>query len=164
MAVAIAYPIEYQTLPVGINLDNLLGLHSSSRNYQVLLITPTRQLQNKNIQTVLVSISNLKDNWDGHGAISPHVNTIDYTEALLTKLPQQFVSDLSEDQIYPNPNGTITIEWGNSRNGIVSLEIGKDRSTFFVQANGEIIYKNNNLLFHENKIPSDLLSYIKEII
>lgn len=82
----------------------------------------------------ILSFKSLQNNWDGFGALplgikcaSNAINLIDniFEDSILRK-----VTD-----IHPNPNGTITFEIENKNDEIISIEIGKETFSYFVDFN-----------------------------
>ncbi len=86
------------------------------------------QLKNK-----VIELSELDDNWDGYGALKPFSEVIENVETITHILNNDFIDRV--DDIYPNPHGTITIEWINERHEKLSLEIGKTKYSYFVLYN-----------------------------
>ncbi len=73
----------------------------------------------------------LQANWDGYGGSPIHADTALNARAALTVFQQSGVVP----DIVPNPNGTISFEWSNSR-GEAHVEIGKSRFVGLIQPNG----------------------------
>lgn len=79
----------------------------------------------------LSEICNLEPNWDGYGGSSIHSDTAANARAALHVFQQnRIVPDM-----IPNPNGTISFEWSNTR-GEAHVEIGKTRFVGLIQPNG----------------------------
>jgi hypothetical protein len=97
-------------------------------------------------------IEKLEDNWDNYGGFSPGSNIVYKTFMFLQNLPWKFKELLNEDNIFPNPNGTITIEWRNE-DQVISIEIGNPRSNYY----------HNNIDF-EIKFFRELIKYIKDFV
>ena len=70
----------------------------------------------------ILSLKSLNNNWDGYGAIPTEVKCASNAISLASKLPDSIVSNISE--IFPNPTGTITIEWENNSHERLVAEIG----------------------------------------
>ncbi|MGH1524215.1 hypothetical protein ACRAWC_09330 [Leifsonia sp. L25] len=68
------------------------------------------------------SIGALTDGWNGEGSLAPSTETLESVGRLIRQLP----SELSSPEFTPNDNGTISIEWENTR-GYVHLEVGTTR-------------------------------------
>lgn len=78
----------------------------------------------------ILSFKSLENSWDGYGALPLSIKCAKNAISLLDSFDMSILSKVSD--IHPNPNGTITFEWENKDQEIVSLEIGKDTFTYFV--------------------------------
>ncbi len=100
----------------------------------------------------LDDIRNLENNWDGYGAYHPSPLIISKTEKFISLLSHHnYLAYLDPDLIYPNPNGTITIEF-ETDTILISLEIGEKTANYFAQLNGEY-HISENISNIENQIP-----------
>jgi hypothetical protein len=78
-------------------------------------------------------LTSLKLNWDGYGAI-PVLDKIAQTaKQLIGILGFSFVERISD--IFPNAHGTLTMEWENSHQEKLSLEIGENNYSYFIKFN-----------------------------
>ncbi len=59
----------------------------------------------------------LPDGWDGYGAIKIQKPCYEWTKMVIENMPEDRVYS-----IYPNPNGTISLEWDDK-----NLEIGNTK-------------------------------------
>lgn len=73
------------------------------------------------------SIAGLRENWDGCGALQVAERTVRNAKAVLAGV----MRDSPLPDIFPNPNGTISMEWETER-GVANLEIGRSRYSFFL--------------------------------
>ncbi len=84
------------------------------------------------------------DNWDGYGGIPTEESCYKNVELFLNA-----ADNFPEADIYPNPNGTISIEWENQK-GEVYLEIGNTRFILIIsqtdEKNSEMAGTNSELL------------------
>lgn len=78
-------------------------------------------------------ISELEDNWDGYGAIAVKEKVIENVLNLVITLNGEEIDKCTD--IFPNPHGTISIEWENEKNELLSLEIGEYNYSYFVKYN-----------------------------
>jgi hypothetical protein len=80
----------------------------------------------------ITELGALGENWDGYGAIPiqgrTRRNAIAAADQILLWAP--FPSDIA-----PNPNGTISLEWGTEF-GTAQLEIGLTRCSFYMDRRG----------------------------
>ena len=81
----------------------------------------------------ILSFKSLENSWDGYGALPLGVKCASNAIRLLDSFDMSILTKVSD--VHPNPNGTITFEWENKDSEIVSLEIGKDTFTYFVDFN-----------------------------
>lgn len=98
------------------------------------------------------SFVNLSDNWDGYAAIPLYKPTAIKAKTFLLEI-QEFVQYI--DDIFPNPYGTLTIEFVNKEKDIkLSLEIGLTKYGYFTTETPHKLYDSKEGLMDE-------LDYIK---
>jgi hypothetical protein len=114
------------------------------------------------LSRVIEEIRTLEYNWDGYGAIAPLPLIINKTEVFLRTLPTYITDSLNENGIYPNPNGTITVEW-EKNNNLVSVELGLNTANYFTRINSEY-GGEEGLDSIETKVPSTLVQSIRKVI
>ena len=68
--------------------------------------------------------------WDGYGAIPLIAEISDKAKCFISMLDDLFIDQISD--IYPNPHGTLTVEWLNKSNNKLSLEIGVNNYSYFI--------------------------------
>jgi hypothetical protein len=76
------------------------------------------------------SFTELEANWDGYDGVA-------LLETISTKAKQfiALLDDIYIDKItdlYPNTHGTITIDWDNEKGEKLSLEIGENNHSYFI--------------------------------
>ena len=81
------------------------------------------------IRTIL-SFKTLVNNWDGYGAIPLELDSASNSIKIIT-LASDFMVSKIED-LYPNPNGTVSILWKNRNDETVSVEIGNNSMSYYV--------------------------------
>lgn len=93
------------------------------------------------------SLLDLKQNWDGYGAIPISHSIIECAESFIACLDSTFIDKISD--IFANPNGTITIEWENTSKEKISLEIGTNSYSYFVKFNNKapLLKDGENIVF-----------------
>ncbi len=97
------------------------------------------------LQVELRSYGRLEDNWDGYGAIPALEQCVENAILLTKQIPERYIG-MVEDY-YPNPHGTITLAWENRFDNTLSLEIGKEAISYYVeQENEDPIYVNKKTL------------------
>lgn len=96
----------------------------------------------KEILKKIFSFKMLNENWDGYGAYPLEAETAANAIELLDLIGEELFSKVND--IYPNPNGTLTFEWNNNTGEIFALEIGNNEVSYFLEMTPEeTIYKNN---------------------
>ena len=89
---------------------------------------------------------NLENNWDGYGGIPPLEAIAEKAKRFLCILNDSLINKISD--VFPNPHGTITIEWENNNNEKLSLEIGENNYSYFIE------YNHANQFFDGIDVPS----------
>ena len=84
----------------------------------------------EDIVSNILSFHTLKQDWDGYGAIPSNVKTCANSISFLVE-----VKELKDyiTEVYPNPHGTISIEWENLDNERLVVEIGEDGFSFYIK-------------------------------
>jgi hypothetical protein len=115
----------------GVNSDSIeIYAHEDS------LLTP--KISRNRFEYLLNQIeelSALEDNWDRYGAVAPLTGVTSKVSQFVPFLAADFVEKITD--IFPNPHGTVTIEWENRDKEIISLEIGLNNFSYFVKCNEE---------------------------
>lgn len=97
----------------------------------------------------ILSFKSLENSWDGYGALPLGVKCAKNTITLIDSFDALILNKLSD--MHPNPNGTITLEWENINSEIVSLEIGKETFTYYVDFNSlDTKFYNKQIFSFEN--------------
>ena len=82
------------------------------------------------IKTEILSFSKLENNWDCYGAVP--------TNSIICEKANSFIDKIGEwkdkiTDVFPNPHGTLNIEWINDKGEKASLEIGLSGYSYFVK-------------------------------
>lgn len=109
----------------------------------------------------ICSFKSLKNNWDGYGAVSLEIESAANAIYVISCL-SNFVSE-SIENIFPNPNGTISIIWNNFNDETVSLEIGNKTMSFYVETANQETEFFDKIEINETQI-SKLAKCISKII
>ncbi|MBA7518354.1 hypothetical protein ES705_10424 [subsurface metagenome] len=88
----------------------------------------------EDIVSNILSFHTLKQDWDGYGAIPSNVKTCANSISFLVEV-KEFKDYITE--VYPNPHGTISIEWENLNNERLVVEIGEDGFSFYIKCDAE---------------------------
>jgi hypothetical protein len=109
-----------------------------------------------NIKRKIHSLTLLEDNWDGYGGLPLLVSISEKTILFVPLLNSIYIDSISD--IFPNPNGTLTIDWENIKNEKLSLEIGENTYSFFVKyADKEPEFINGEDITQDIKILAEKL-------
>lgn len=82
--------------------------------------------------------ANFQDDWDGYGAVRPVSECLNHALEIIRNknIRLEHLSD-----IYPNPNGTLTLEWEQGDNEI-GLEVGSHEFSYFAHFGEHHFYNN----------------------
>ena len=115
-------------------------------------------VQRESAQDEIRSLANYMDDWDGYGAIRPLSECLNHALEIVRnkKINLDFLTD-----IYPNPNGTLSLEWEQDDNEI-GLELGKEEFSFFAHF-GELHSYNNKKRYAAEEIErlAEFVSYLR---
>jgi len=90
----------------------------------------------------ILSFKSLHESWDGFEAIPVEVKSATNAIKLMDYIGEDVFCNVTN--YYPNPNGTITFEWENKDNEVVSVEVGNETFTYFIDlAKTETQFYNN---------------------
>ena len=123
-----------------------------------LLKDGKRDVQRETAQDEVRVFANYMDNWDGYGAIRPLSECLNHALEIIRNknISLDYLSD-----IYPNPNGTLSLEWEKNDNEI-GLEVGKEEFSFFAHF-GEYHSYNNRKQYVAEEIErlAEFVSYLR---
>lgn len=120
-----------------------------SQGHDVLFIPADKY---ESLKNQIKDFVELPENWDGYGAVPVFPAIGNTADQLLAILSDTFIERISD--VFPNPHGTIAIEWENRNKEKLALEIGKENYSYFVR------YKDRNPKLHNGK---DVLSDVKKL-
>ena len=92
----------------------------------------------------IVSFVRLNHNWDGYEAVPLEVESAANAIMLTNQLSDNVLLDKLTN-LYPNPHGTISFEWENESNEILSLEVGNTSFSYYAQFNSTGIQQFDNM-------------------
>lgn len=120
-----------------------------------------KSISKKDLIKDILSFGYLKLNWDGYGAIPLEVETAANAIEFINLLPEKIYSKI--EQVYPNPNGTLSCMWSNNFNEEIAIEIGNNTMAYYVQmAKKETFYLNN--VFINEEAVNKIVEFINAII
>ena len=109
---------------------------------------PQKKVTKKDIIKDIICFQSLKQNWDGYGAYPLEVDSAANAIELLNLLNSEAYGQI--DQVYPNPNGTVSMVWTNSFNEELAVEIGNKTMSYYVQlCSKQTLFKNEILINDE---------------
>lgn len=100
-----------------------------------LLTKQEAEKEHIEILNEIEAFTKLNANWDGYGAIPMCEEVFENTKPILKVL------EIEPNEFYPNAHGTLSLEY-TKRNNFLSLEIGIDRFSYYVNNNNNVIYKD----------------------
>lgn len=109
--------------------NELIAVHLQSESIECLRIL-TQHLN---------SLLSLKDNWDGYGAIPIYREVVKKAQWFLRVLPSEYLRYIENDNITPNTNGTLTIDFEDNEGGVVSISMGVEYDNFYFDVNDKPI-------------------------
>lgn len=127
------------------NIDFPLNEYLSEINIITNIKTTKKELFSK-----IISFVSLKNNWDGYGAIPLETKSSINAFEIINQLPNKLVEQIED--IGPNSNGTITIDWINNSNEEVSVEIGNSVFSYYVKFNSQPLIFVDNIEINNNQI------------
>jgi hypothetical protein len=83
----------------------------------------------------------LEDNWDGYGAIKVNIEILNTLKLFINSLDEKHLENVYD--IYPNPNGTISIEFTFIKIYMLSIEIGETTFSYFIKSEGICIHSSD---------------------
>jgi len=107
--------------------------------------------------TGILSFIALKNNWDGFGAIPAEVYSASNVISLIDLIGENLLCTV--DEVFPNPNGTISLMWNNKSNETISMEIGNETLSYYVA-----LPSKKTLFFNDIKINSKEAERISKFI
>ncbi len=103
------------------------------------------EFEKMNVTSDIRELSSLEEDWDGYGAIK--VLPICISNAINIINSKNISCDYIND-IYANPNGTVSIIWENEGESTVGLEVGEKEMSFYY-VNGDSHEVVNHVPFSE---------------
>lgn len=160
----VLYPISIQVAGINNNRCNDRRIEDILKDQEVANLDNkiffTRSSKYFLFQERISELMYIEDNWDGYGGYAPDINIAKKVEKFIKRLPQNYLNALVEDGIFPNPHGTITVEWRKESN-VVSIEFGQTNSGFYSILDGQKESEGNlNNILSSKKLINALNSII----
>lgn len=102
---------------------------------------------NSELVKKIVAFRSLNHSWDGYEALPAEVESATNAITIVGKLPSKAIASIND--LFPNPNGTISFIWENVNDERVSLEVGNSTFSYYVKFNSQ------DVLFFDNKEIND---------
>jgi hypothetical protein len=164
MDASYATPIEFSAYVAPYPFDQ--EYFERNGNGVSLLDCLTEPVQFHTIEDLEMRINSflaLQDNWDGYGAAAPEEATITNAIKFIQSLPTSIIENVEEDEINASPYGTLVVDFRNSKEELVSVEIGKNQIGFFSELESGKDLSSNGIIFNENNLPEALIVALKEL-
>jgi hypothetical protein len=89
----------------------------------------------KDVIDKIIAFRSLNENWDGYGAFPLEVKSASSAIQFILLLNDRIVEKISD--VYPTPNGTVSLVWENDANERLALEIGNNTLSYYVVLNSQ---------------------------
>lgn len=107
------------------------------------------------VKSILIDLENINDNWDGYGGSKPLEEIIERTNNFVTTKLTTIELDKLTD-IYPNPNGTISLEFEKKTSRKISLEIGINSVCWYFRMEENNVEFNDDMDINDDKLINDI--------
>lgn len=128
------------------NIDDFFKSYTDFDNYQYIeeinKISKTTNYTKLEIIKDILAFKTLCNNWDGYGAYPLEIDSASNAISLIDKIGEEIFCRVND--YFPNPNGTISFIWTNDDDEVISLEIGNQLMSYYVELNSKkVLYYNN---------------------
>lgn len=123
-------------------------------------LTPKDNLTYKSMNFIQISdkildLVKLEENWDGYGANKINFSTITNAYHLINTIDDKYLEQLDINYIYPDPNGSISLEWENGDYYLI-IELGKNTLSFVAVLPNNEKYRLNSVDFPTQKLSNEI--------
>lgn len=98
----------------------------------------------------IIAFRSLNQSWDGYGALPLEVKSASNAVHFINLLNDRTVETLSD--VYPTPNGTVSLVWENDANERLGLEIGNNTLSYYVKLNSQTPAFFNNIEINAKEV------------
>jgi hypothetical protein len=153
-----SYDLENPIVPLRLDSDFNAIRSQSFTSY-------VEELEEKKVELFdrLIELKKLPNNWDGYGAIAFDIITLQNAQLFIENLPDTFIEALTVEDVTPNPNATVTIEWTGGDDYLLSIEIGRDFATYFALLPNRQPIRNNHYVIPNKGMDQELLQALTEL-
>lgn len=129
--------IEALTKPVAVNDGSSIYDYQRFSDYglRVDYESPVQYDAKHSIKSRILSLSILRNNWDGYGGAAPLPEVIGNAIKFVTSIHDFYLSHLDIEDVMPTPHGTINFDWYHE-DDYICVEIGKNNIGYFSEING----------------------------
>lgn len=124
------------------------------------LVTHKGHFTKKDVIDKLIAFRSLNENWDGYGALPLQVKSTSNAVQFIYFLNDSIVEKLSD--VYPTPNGTVSLVWENEVSERLTLELGSNTLSYYVKFNSQKPIFCNNIEINA-KEANTISNFIKAI-
>lgn len=161
---SLANPIEierYSTDHIEITNDYNKTVNQSFANYIIEINNFSVPSKSKSsIIKNILGFKSLENSWDGYGAVPLEIESASNTIDLIDLIGEKTFCSVKD--YFPNPNGTISLEWENNQNEIVSVEIGNKTMSYFVELSSKNVEYYNKININD-KEANQLTEFINSL-
>lgn len=125
---------------------NIIDSPISEYLEEVNFITHKANYTKTDLIKEILSFKALNNNWNGYDAYPLEVESATNAILLIDLIGESLFTSVTE--FYPNPNGTISFEWTNGSNEILSLEVGNKFMSYYLDLSSQDIHFCNNKLIN----------------
>ena len=140
---------SYNIQSLSLYLTNNAFADYNSRKFSKILRNSNCDVKDDLVAKIL-SFKSLINSWDGFGAIPLEIQSASNAINLINKLTNNIVDLISD--IYPNPNGTVSLDFDNDSNERVAIEIGNTSFSYYVKYNSQKPNFYDNISFNDKSI------------
>ena len=116
-------------------------------------LAPRKNKSNKLTDRIL-ELSNLKENWDGYGAVKMPTKVISNCKAFVNSLTKYKIK-INANDFSPTPYGTIVVDV-NTPKGVISFEIGTSQLGYFTEFEGSSNRHSDGINTDFQEIPEEV--------
>jgi hypothetical protein len=97
--------------------------------------SPTLSEVKKDVIDKIIAFRSLNENWDGYGALPLEVKSASSAIQFILLLNDRIIEKIND--VYPTPNGTVSLVWENEKNERLALEVGNNTLSYYVKLNSQ---------------------------
>lgn len=107
------------------------------------------------VKSILNDLENVNDNWDGYGGSKPLEEIVErVSNFITTKLTTIELDKLTD--IYPNANGTISLDFEKNKSRKISLEVGINSVCWYFRLEENNVEFNDDMDINDYKLINDI--------